>query len=282
MKIIFSPQCLEYRHPGHPESPERVSKVYELIKDDFEFIEAKPCEETDILKVHSKEMLRGVKNLESWVFDLDTPPEENIYFYASLAAGGAIQAAKLALSRENSFSLLRPPGHHALPWKCMGFCYFNNLAVACSKLLDSLDRIAILDLDCHHGNGTQDIFLGNSNVLYISLHQFPLYPGTGLKSENNCINFPLPPGTSESKYIQTLKTAVAYIRKFNPDILGISMGFDTYKKDPLGGMCLKDKSYQKIAEIIVNLQIPCFCVLEGGYSEDMPKLVKNFLNIFKN
>ncbi len=277
MKILFSSKCLEYRHPGHPESPERISGVYESLRNEFEFVKAKPCKEEDILRVHSFQMLQAVKNLEPWVFDPDTPPEDNIYFYASLAAGGAIQAAELALSGENSFSLLRPPGHHAIRTKAMGFCYFNNIAIACSKLLDSAEKTAILDLDCHHGNGTQDIFLGNPRILYVSLHQSPLYPGTGLTSQSNCINFPLPPGTTELQYLKILETGIKQTKKFNPDILGISMGFDTYKNDPLGGLALEEKSYKKISEIVFNLQIPCFSVLEGGYSKEMPVLIKNFL-----
>lgn len=234
MNIFFSTQCLDYNQPGHPESPDRIQSTFEYLKEKgYPFLEPKPCSEEDILRVHSKEHLRGIQTGTS--SDYDTPAIPHILDYARLAAGSAIAASENALQGETSFSLMRPPGHHATKHRVMGFCYLNNIAIAVVKYMeeDSNQKAAILDIDCHHGNGTEDIFLGNPSVLYVSLHQSPLYPGTGLESRKYCINFPLPPGTDESSYLNTLETACQNITDFDPSLLGISAGFDTYLNDPL-------------------------------------------------
>lgn len=276
MKIIYSPKCLEYWSPGHPESPDRVGKSAQFLKDKgYEFVAPEPCSDNDILLAHDKKLLDSVKS-ESFL-DVDTPAIKGIYEYAKVSAGGAILAAEIALNGEKSFSLMRPPGHHAGRSFLGGFCYFNNIAIALAKSLENADNVAILDIDCHHGNGTQDIFLGNSRVLYISLHQSPFYPGTGLRSEFNVLNFPLPAGTGEDIYLEKLDTALTKIKQFKPDLLGISAGFDTYKHGPLTQFGLDLDSYTKIGKKIIALNIPMFSVLEGGYSQDLPQCIDNFL-----
>ncbi len=281
MKIIFSPKCLEYRSPNHPESPERVKICYDFLvsKQDslsLEFIEPESCSEEDILLVHTKELLNKVKNGN--FFDPDTPSISNIFEYASLSAGAAIEASQIALNeKEFAFSLMRPPGHHAGKNGLGGFCYFNNTAIAIKKSLGKIKKTAILDLDCHHGNGTEDIFLGTKGLLYVSLHQSPLYPGTGLVSRENCLNFPLESGAGEAGYISTLKTALREIEDFKPGLLGISMGFDTYKEDPLTNINLEKEAYLKISEMISELNIPSFGILEGGYSRGIGECLYNFL-----
>lgn len=139
------------------------------------------------------------------------------------------------------------------------------------------EKAAILDIDCHHGNGTEDIFMGNDSVLYVSLHQSPLYPGTGLVSQGNVVNFPLLPGTPESEYLNTLDQACQKITEFNPSILGISAGFDTFEKDPLTQLNLVVETYRKIGNRIAALKIPAFVVMEGGYSYKLPECVYTFL-----
>jgi len=182
--LFFSYRCLEYSSFGHPESPERVKRTYEhLSKAGYRFKEAKSCSEEDLLLIHTHEHIRKVK--ENAFFDPDTPNLENIYAYASLAAGGAIQAMEKAVEGEASFSLLRPPGHHAGRGYLGGFCYFNNIAIAVAKALRKVEKVVIIDFDGHHGNGTEDIFTGEKRVLYLSLHQYPAYPGTGGKSKGN-------------------------------------------------------------------------------------------------
>jgi acetoin utilization deacetylase AcuC-like enzyme len=277
MKIIYSAKCLEYYSPGHPESPTRVEDSYQFLKDkNFEFIEPSAAQENDLLLVHSQSLIDQVKNDK--FSDADTPNLKGIFDYALLSAGGALRAMEIALTGEKSFSLMRPPGHHAGRKQLGGFCYFNNLAVAVAKALEKVGKVAILDIDCHHGNGTEDIFLGKSNVLYVSLHQSPLYPGTGLRSQFNCINFPLPAGTDESFYLGTIDQALKKISDFSPKLLAISAGFDTYQKDPITSLDLAIDSYRKIGQKIATLNLPIFAVLEGGYSSDLPQCLFNFLS----
>ena len=288
MKIVFSRKCLEYRAERHPESPERILYIYEFLKEKgLEFVEAKPCEDEDLLRVHSKSYLERVKKGE--IFDLDTPNLPNIYEYAKLSAGAAVQAMKISLEGEKAFSLMRPPGHHAgkngiaLKASSLGFCYFNNMAIATTKALDFCDKVAIIDVDYHHGNGTQEIFLGNERVLYVSLHAFPAYPGTGEKSEENCLNYPLSHEVSREEYLETLKKACEEVKRFNSSLIGVSFGADTYKNDPVGKLNLEKEDYFEIGKIIASLEKPTFAVMEGGYSlKELPECVYNFLKGMEN
>ena len=276
MEVIFSQKCLEYMSPGHPESPARVESSYEYLKEKgLSFVEPKAAKEGELLSVHTRGLVEAVKNLS--FSDSDTPALDGIFDYASLAAGSAIRAMELALEGKPAFSLMRPPGHHAGRDFLGGFCYFNNLAVACQKAIISGERVAILDIDCHHGNGTQDIFLGKEDVLYVSLHQVPLYPGTGLESQGNCLNYPLKPGTAPDEYLAVIKEAMAEIKKFSPRLLAVSAGFDTYARDPLANIGLKRDTYRKIKELILAAKINYFCVLEGGYSDELKYCICEFL-----
>ena len=166
MKIFFSSKCLEYSQPWHPESPERVNSAYQYLKKKgFEFIEPIPCEDEDILLAHTSRLFDEVKGEK--FFEPDTPALSGIFEYARLAAGSAINAAELCLKGEKTFSLMRPPGHHATRNRLGGFCYFNNIAIASLKVRQAAGKIAIIDFDCHHGNGTEDIFLGKKDFLYL-------------------------------------------------------------------------------------------------------------------
>ena len=275
MKIVFSNKCLEYSQAGHPESPERVRASHAYLKDKFEFVPPGEIEEGDILLVHSQSLLDSVKI--GRFYDGDSPSYPDIFAYARLSAGAAVTASEIALKGDLSLSLLRPPGHHAGRDFLGGFCYFNNVAIAVAKALQQVNKAAIIDFDCHHGNGTQDIFLGEQNVLYVSLHQSPLYPGTGLTPEENCLNFPLPAGTDEPTYMTTFNKAMEAIYRFDPDLVAVSAGFDTYKGDPLAGLRLEKSTYEKIGRAIRELGKPLFAVLEGGYSDDLPECIHNFL-----
>ncbi|MFH1622168.1 MAG: histone deacetylase [Candidatus Omnitrophota bacterium] len=277
MKIFFSQKCLGYSQPGHPESPLRVSTSYEFLKEKgFDFKEPRECSEEDILLVHSKKLLDEVKS-ENFQ-DMDTPALDKIYYYAKLAVGSAIEAALSSLKGEKAFSLMRPPGHHATRDNLGGFCYFNNIAIASMKAKELVERIAIIDLDCHHGNGTQDIFLGKKDIIYVSLHQSPLYPGTGLRSELNCFNYPLASNTTSDSYIAILDKALTNVEEFNPDLLAISMGFDTYEFDPITSLSIDKEAYKIMGERIAGLGKPVFCVLEGGYNyKDIPECLFEFI-----
>jgi len=266
MQVVFSPVCLEYSFTGHPESPERIRRIRDALKAaGFGFVAAGAATEEDVLLAHEREHLERVRS--GSYSDPDTPPLGMRFPLA--AAGAAIKAAQVL-----GFALTRPPGHHAGRSFLGGFCYFNNIAIAVRKLGK---RTAILDLDVHHGNGTQDIFLGDDKVLYVSLHQVPHYPGTGLRSEGNCRNFPLPPGTEESAYLKTLEKALSTVALFKPEILAVSMGFDTYAGDPLGGQRITEKGFGTIGRMVKALNMPTFVVLEGGYSGKTGELCLSFL-----
>jgi len=263
MKIIFSEKCLEYSWPGHIERPERIRKALEFLRGQYEFLEPKPASQQDLLTVHSREYVDLIQNAKSGSYlDGDTPAPENIYEYALLSAGAALLAAQ-----KHGFSFMRPPGHHAgrngiaLGASTLGFCYFNNIAIAVKKLdLPTL----ILDIDGHHGNGTQEVFQGDPKVTFISFHRHPTYPGTGLTSQGNCLNFPLSYSAGDSLYLKTLEQALSQVDMTNVEVVGISAGFDAHQGD-LASLGLTHVGYREIGRKVGALDKPVFGVLEGGY-----------------
>lgn len=278
MKIFYSPKCLEYSQPGHPESPVRARLTYEYLEEKgFEFTEPSPCRDEDVLLAHTEKLLDSIK--QGSFFDMDTPAYQGIYEIAKLSAGAAIDAAMHCLSSgEKAFSLMRPPGHHASRSALGGFCYFNNIAIASIKATEKIGKVAIVDFDCHHGNGTEDIVFGRKEFLYLSLHQSPLYPGTGLRSRDNCINYPQASNTSPDQFIAALGQGLEEVEDFNPDLLAISAGFDSYKLDPITNLSLELDTYNEIGRMLSSLGRPAFAVLEGGYSRDLPQCVHQFLS----
>lgn len=278
MLLIHSPRCLDYSAVGHPETPYRVRSTVALLqKSNFVWLTPEPCSEADILRVHTPDVLKAVQS--GHYVDSDTPHFPNIYELAQLAAGGAILAGQQALAGQPAFSLMRPPGHHAERGRVMGFCYFNNIAITVAKLLaeNRLQRAAILDFDCHHGNGTEDIFIGDERVRFVSLHQSPCYPGTGLETRDNCINIPLPPRTGPAEFLTALDAGLKTIRAFQPEVLAISAGFDSFKEDPITEMGLEVETYHEIGRRIVGLKLPTFAVLEGGYARQLAECVEAFV-----
>ncbi len=277
MKIVFSEKCLEYGS-GHIEGPERVRRAYEILKEKgYEFLVPQPASEHDVLRVHDADYVRRLK--DGFVEDADTPAYENIYEYARLAAGGAILAAKVA-----GFSLMRPPGHHAgrrgiaLGASTRGFCYLNNIAIAVRFLGKSC---LILDIDGHHGNGTQEVFFGDENVTYVGLHRYPHYPGTGYASEGNCLNFPLRADCGDEVYLKTLDEALSRIDVGKVEVVAVSAGFDGHAGD-LASLGLTEKGFREIGKRIVSLSRNTFFVLEGGYSgENNGKDIGELLNGFE-
>ena len=276
-KIVFSEKCLEYGS-WHIESPQRVRKAYEILKErGYEFVTPEPAREEDLLKVHDPDYIELLKR--GAIEDPDTPAYENIYEYARLSAGAAILAAKI-----QGFSLMRPPGHHAgrygvaLGAYTKGFCYINNVAVAV-KYLDK--PTLILDIDGHHGNGTQEIFLGDPKVVYVSLHRHPHYPGTGYYSEANCLNYPLPADCGEEVYLKTLQEALKKVEMQKIELIAVSAGFDAYAGD-LASLGLTDKTYYEIGRMLAALNKPTFFVLEGGYKgENVGKAIDQLLKSFQ-
>lgn len=275
-KIIFSEKCLGYGQ-YHIEGPERVRKTAEILKKlGYEFFEPEPASEDDLLRAHDSDYVWNVK--KGLVEDSDTPAYDGIFEFARLSAGGAILAAKVG-----GFSIMRPPGHHAgrngaaLGAYTRGFCYFNNIAVAV-KHLDT--PTLILDIDGHHGNGTQEIFLDDKKVTYVSLHRHPNYPGTGMVSERNCLNFPLAPDCGDKAHTKTLDKALSLLNVDKFDVVAVSAGFDTHAGD-LASLGLTEKGYAEIGKRIGGLKKRTFFVLEGGYQgenvgEDIHQLLKAY------
>jgi acetoin utilization deacetylase AcuC-like enzyme len=181
---------------------------------------------------------------------------------------------------EPALSLMRPPGHHAGRDNVMGFCYFNNIAIAVARLLaeHKLQRVAILDFDCHHGNGTEEIFRGDDRVLFVSLHQSPCYPGTGLEHAGNCLNYPLPPLTGPGRFLEAIDDALRRIVAFAPEVLAVSAGFDAFKDDPITQMALEVETYHEIARRLAALRVRTFAVLEGGYAVEFASCVEAFVS----
>lgn len=276
IKIIFSPYCLKYFSPNHPESPYRIESSFLYLKErGYSFVRPEPATEKDILLVHTKTLLKKIKTNN--FFDPDTPNLPRIFRYALFSIGGAIKAAQLSLKEKKTFSLMRPPGHHATKNMPGGFCYFNNIAVAVEKVIKKIKRVAILDIDCHHGQGTEDIFFGRKDVFYFSLHQRSIYPGTGLQTHKNCLNFPLDSGTKPKEYLELFNRGLVKVREFKPKLIAVSAGFDTYKDDPLTSLELDLQTYKIIGEKLNKLNLPLFAVLEGGYSSDLSKCIYYFL-----
>ena len=259
-KIVYSEKCLGYG-AWHVEGPQRVKVASEILKEKgYEFVEPMSACEDDLLTVHDADYIWRLR--KGMVEDADTPAYSNIFEYASLSVGGALLASQI-----NGFSLMRPPGHHvgcfgaALGASTRGFCYLNNIAIAVKKLAK---KTLILDVDGHHGNGTQEVFLGDSRVTYLSIHQSPNYPGTGVRSEGNCINFALPCNAGGKLYLKTLDEALSIVDLGKAEVVAVSCGFDTHEGD-LASLGLVERDYREIGKRIACLGKPAFFVLEGGY-----------------
>lgn len=282
LRIISPEKECRYVVPGHPESPRRLEASYQYLKARMGpavFTEPRPATEEDILAVHTRDLFEEVKAEKH--LDADTPGVTGIFQAALLSAGAAIQAAETALNGPRVFTLIRPPGHHATPERGMGFCYFNSMAVACESVRRRglAKKAAVVDIDVHHGNGTEAFFKGKAHFLYMSIHQSPHYPGTGIVSAGNCINFPLSAGSGAQEYRKALGEGLAAVRRFQPDLVGISIGFDTYLKDPLSRFGLKKVDFRDIGrDISEGVDAPQFAFLEGGYHEDLPLLIEQFLD----
>jgi acetoin utilization deacetylase AcuC-like enzyme len=283
--VVYSHRdCLSYCLEGHPERPQRVGATLELLEanaESFSWGAFEAASEIALLRAHSKEHLERLK--EPRPFDADTAYFEGIYDLARLATGAALAAMESALNGDSAFSLMRPPGHHAESSRAMGFCYLNHIAIAAREALKrGLGRVAVWDLDAHHGNGTEAILKGVENALYVSSHQHPCYPGTGIVSESNCLNFPVSPQTEADAHMATLRRSWEAILEFEPQLVLVSAGFDAYEWDPLTQMKLRVEDYKTLGSWIGEAKLPTAGILEGGYSDDLPLLVDAFLNGWEN
>jgi len=271
--------------PGHPERVDRVKVVNEELKKfdkKIKWFEPKLFDHSIIEKVHNKNYLEkiSISFPKSGIqfLDGDTIVSPGSKEAALDAVGSIILGIDQVVNKEfkNTFCSVRPPGHHAESDKAMGFCIYNNVAVGAAYLLHHYQykKVAIIDYDVHHGNGTQEIFYNNPNVLYISTHQYHFYPGTGSINEkgvsNNILNIPLDPGTSSDVYFNSFEHVLKKLKSFNPEFILLSSGFDAHQKDPLAQVNLKSKDFYEITKRIMNIA-DNICdgrivsILEGGY-----------------
>ena len=271
---------------GHPEKIDRVTAVIENFKklDNKNLVWKKPSnfEQSILIKTHTKDYIKQV-NLsfpQSGLkfLDGDTVVSPGSKDATKDAVGSIISAIDGVEKKEfkNAFCCVRPPGHHAEKEKAMGFCIFNNVAVGANYLIEKYKykKIAIIDFDVHHGNGTQDIFYNDKNVLYISTHQYPYYPGSGSEKENgkynNVLNIPLEAGTTGNEYLNAYEKVLDKLKEFKPEFLLFSAGFDAHIDDPLAQLRLSSEDFYKITKRTLEVSKP-FCnrnivsILEGGY-----------------
>ena len=271
---------------GHPEKIDRVTAVIDNFKklDNKNLIWKKPnkFENSFLIKTHTSNYIDQVNKSfpkKGYNFlDGDTIVSPGSKDASKDAVGSIITAIDGVQNKEfkNAFCAVRPPGHHAEKEKAMGFCIYNNVAVGANYLIEKYkyNKIAIIDFDVHHGNGTQDIFYDNEKVLFISTHQYPYYPGSGSEKEkgdfNNVLNIPLEAGTSAEKYLNAYENVLNKVREFKPEFLLFSAGFDAHIDDPLAQLQLSSEDFYKITKRTLEISKP-FCngnvvsILEGGY-----------------
>ncbi len=283
--VVWHPACrLHDAGAGHPERPERIEAVLQALRaaeleGSIDWCEAQPAQREALARVHPAQYLDLLEQLGArggGVLDADTVMGGHSWESALAAAGVALAAVERGLERGSAFGATRPPGHHALAARAMGFCLLNNVVIA-ARHAQRLGRarVLIVDWDVHHGNGTQALVQDDPSVRYVSLHQYPWYPGTGAADERgvgNVFNVPRPPGLPREVYVRDLLTAVdAALEGWRPDLLLVSAGFDSLAGDPLGGFTLAPADMAAWTTALRDrvAPAPVVGVLEGGYSLEL-------------
>lgn len=285
--LFTHPACFEHvTPPGHPERVERLRAVLDALRQDTSLIrfEAPRADRDALLRAHDRGLVDAILSAaiapgEFARIDADTSMSAGSG-EAALRAAGAVTAAVDAVMTgrvDNAFCAVRPPGHHAERRHAMGFCLFNNIAIGAlhARAIHGLERVAVVDFDVHHGNGTQDIFFADPNLFYASTHQVPLYPGSGLRSERgvagNIVNVPLPPGSGGATFRGAFKEQILPpLADFGPQFILISAGFDAHEADPLASLRLREDDFEWATQQLCALAAgTCegrvVSALEGGY-----------------
>jgi acetoin utilization deacetylase AcuC-like enzyme len=288
MLLISSSRFDEHTTPpGHPERPERA-QVFDAVAAAWRdkgvrVIDPRPATREELLRVHTAAHVLAMSetNGRAAMLDPDTYTSPETYEISLLAAGGAVQAMEHAVETgEPSFAFVRPPGHHAERDRAMGFCLFNNIAIAAaSAVARGIERVAVVDIDVHHGNGTQWMFYDDRRVLYVSTHQYPFYPGTGGATEVGrgeaagfTFNVPLEAGATDADYLVVYMTIAQVLEQFAPGLLLVSAGYDAHADDPLASMRVSTAGYGAIVRMLKQaaerVGCPLAAVTEGGYDLD--------------
>jgi acetoin utilization deacetylase AcuC-like enzyme len=287
--IIWHEASAEHITGSHPEGEDRVSAAVAHLQKStlwprLSVSTPGPATEQDLLRVHTADHVSAIRSAAAnggvWI-DPDTYVSAHSYHAALLAAGGAMSVTEAWDKGVVPFALVRPPGHHATPGDAMGFCLFNNIAVTAAKLLDEgLERVAIIDWDVHHGNGTQDIFYGDPRVLFISMHQSPHYPGTGSVLECGAgrgagytVNIPMPAWCNDNDYAHAFEMVVEpVVKQFEAQAILVSAGQDIHQEDPLGDMNVSEVGFAQMGWRCARMSKDCdgrlAFILEGGYNRE--------------
>ncbi|MBA7687051.1 Histone deacetylase-like amidohydrolase [subsurface metagenome] len=289
--FVYDPIYLKHDTGQHVENAKRLEAIISYLeqtglKQQLTFISPRPASTEELSLVHDKGYISHIQDVAQkgggWL-DADTVMSPNSYEAAVYAAGGLIRATEAVMNGEvdSAFALVRPPGHHATSQRAMGFCLFNNVAIATKYALAKykLERIAIIDFDVHHGNGTQATFYDNPHVLYISTHQYPFYPGTGSieqtgtgAGKETTINIPLPAGCGDAEYLQSFEQIILpAVKQFKPQLILVSAGYDSHWDDGLALMQVSVTGFAQIIKIIRGLaeelcSTRLVFTLEGGYN----------------
>jgi acetoin utilization deacetylase AcuC-like enzyme len=291
MLILHDPRCADYGSSMRPEQPARVLRSAAHLRTahpDWTWrVPAEASVSDELLSLaHTPAHLKRVAQPRD--FDADTPYFPGIAEHARRSVAAAIEAAQHALStrgHEPVFSLMRPPGHHATATQAMGFCYLNQIATAAlvAQKKFSAPKVAVWDFDAHHGNGTEAILHGQSNVFFASVHQYPGYPGTGTQDHGPHIrNWPVAPNTPRVDHMAALRSSLDAVVSFAPDLILVSAGFDAYARDPITSMTLEAEDFATLGRWLREAGRPAAALLEGGYHADLPLLIDAFLTAWNN
>lgn len=288
MLLLHDPQCADYGSSMRPEQPARVTRTAAHLRASQPGwswrVPAKSVTDDILRLAHTPAHLKRLTQARD--FDADTPYFPGIADHARRAVAAALEAAEHALTQRTPvFSLMRPPGHHATISQAMGFCYLNQIAIAAlaAQMQFGARRVAVWDFDAHHGNGTEAILHGREGFFFASVHQYPGYPGSGIRDQRpNVRNWPVAPHSPRDQHMGSLRASLDAVIDFKPDLILVSAGFDAYAHDPITSMTLEVEDFTTLGKWLRAAGRPAAAILEGGYHGDLPLLIDAFLCAWNN